>query len=235
MDSTKQIFGFIRLLRPQFLLAYLIVGIGGITIGLTQDQKLTTSSFGILGFLPVILAAIGVHLRDEASDWVNGYDTEFGGMGVIREDVYSVKTVQILGFLFTIIGIILGVLQALFLPSLWLIGLPMLVVIVFVNYLTEEISLGHEGVTASSYWGTFLWAYLAQDWPITLSIALFSIFVYLLVFALIPYQDVGDYDVDRKNGKKTLTARLGVDGIGQLSIFIALSSLLVLYSALLVA
>ncbi len=233
MESIKKIFGFIRLLRPQFLLAYLIVGIGGIAIGFTQDQKLTTNSFSILGFLPIILAAMGVHLRDEASDWVNGYDTEYGGMGVIREGLYSVKTVKRLGFLFTAIGIILGVLQAFFLPILWFIGIPMLIVIIFANYLTEEIFLGHEMVTASTYWGTFLWVYLAQDWQITLSIALFSIFIYLIVFALIPYQDIGDYEVDKKNGKKTLTARLGVDGIGQLSVFIGLFSLLMLYSALL--
>ena len=69
---------------------------------------------------------------------------------------------------------------------------------------------------------------------ITLSIILGSVFIYLIVLALVPYQDIGDVESDLKSGKKTLTVRLGLDGIGHLCIFLALGSLLVLSLALLV-
>ena len=55
----------------------------------------------------------------------------------------------------------------------------------------------------------------------------------IILFALIPYQDIGDVKVDTKTGKKTLTRKLGIDGVGQLSIFIGLISIAFLYLAIL--
>jgi 4-hydroxybenzoate polyprenyltransferase len=62
---------------------------------------------------------------------------------------------------------------------------------------------------------------------------LFSLFSYLVALAFVPYQDIGDYEYDRRSGKKTLTVRLGPDKIGILSIMIGLAAILVLYGALL--
>ncbi|MFX0210216.1 MAG: hypothetical protein ACFFDT_29820, partial [Candidatus Hodarchaeota archaeon] len=180
-----------------------------------------------------------VHYRDEAGDWAAGYDIEYGGMGVIREGTLSENTVRLLGRIISVITIVLAIIQASYLfvskneSILLIIGVPILFMIVFVNYLTEEIPLGHEIITAGSYLATFYWIYLAQAWSITTSVIFFSVFIYLIVFALIPYQDIGDMEVDAKTGKKTLTRELGVDGVGQLSIFIGLISFVFLYLAIL--
>ncbi|MFX0012999.1 MAG: hypothetical protein ACFFB2_04160 [Promethearchaeota archaeon] len=238
VSNNQKIIGFVRLARPQFLLAYLIVGTGGLVVGAQQgfDVDLFVAIYSIM---VVLISAIGVHYRDEAGDWAAGYDHEYGGMGVIREGTISENTVRLLGRIISFITIILGIIQAFYLflsknqPILLIIGVPIFFMIVFVNYLTEEIPLGHEIITAGSYFATFYWIYLAQTWNVTTSMVFFSIFVYLIVFALIPYQDIGDVKVDTKTGKKTLTRKLGIDGVGQLSIFIGLISIVFLYLALL--
>ncbi|UCE12876.1 MAG: hypothetical protein JSV04_11870 [Candidatus Heimdallarchaeota archaeon] len=238
VPTNQKIFGLIRLARPQFLLAYLIVGVGGLAIG--AQQGLDIDYFvAFYSIIVVLVSAIGVHYRDEAGDWAAGFDIEYGGMGVIREGTLSENTVRLLGRIISFITIIMAILQAVYLfitknqPILLIIGIPIIIMIVFVNYLTEEIPLGHEIITAGSYLATFYWIYLAQAWNITTSVLFFSVFIYLIVFALIPYQDIGDMEVDIKTGKKTLTRKLGIDGVGQLSIIIGLISIVFLYLALL--
>ncbi|MFX1517974.1 MAG: hypothetical protein ACFFC6_16860 [Promethearchaeota archaeon] len=235
---NQKLFGLIRLARPQFLFAYLIVGLGGLAVGAQQGLEidLFVAAYSIIA---VLTSAIGVHYRDEAGDWAAGYDIEYGGMGVIREGTLSENTVRLLGRMISFITIMMAIIQASYMflfenqPSLLIIGVPIFIMIVFVNYLTEEIPLGHEIITAGSYLATFYWIYLSQAWDITTSVIFFSVFIYLIVFALIPYQDIGDMEVDAKSGKKTLTRKLGIDGVGQLSIFIGLISLVFLYLALL--
>ncbi|MFX0084497.1 MAG: hypothetical protein ACFFAU_02385 [Candidatus Hodarchaeota archaeon] len=235
---NQKIFGLIRLTRPQFLIAYLIVGLGGIVLGINQGYSADVS-ISLYSIITVLLSAVGVHYRDEAGDWSAGYDVESGGMGVIREGTLNVSTVKLLGRIISAITIIMGILQAIYLydsknqPILLIIGIPIFFMIVFVNYLTEEIPLGHEIITTGSYLATFYWIYLAQAWNITASVIYFSVFIYLVVFALVPYQDIGDLEVDSKTEKRTLTRILGLDGIGHLSIFVGLISLLFLYLALL--
>jgi 1,4-dihydroxy-2-naphthoate octaprenyltransferase len=238
VSINQKIFGLIRLARPQFLIAYLIVGVGGLVVGAQQglDIDLYVALYSII---VVLISAIGVHYRDEAGDWAAGYDIEYGGMGVIREGTLNENTVRLLGRIISIITIIMGIIQALYLflsknePILLIIGLPIFAMIVLVNYLTEEIPLGHEIITSGSYLATYYWIYLAQAWEITTSVIFFSVFVYLVVFALVPYQDIGDVEADKKTGKKTLTRKLGLDGVGHLSIFVGLISLVFLYLALL--
>ena len=77
-----------------------------------------------------------------------------------------------------------------------------------------------------------LWVFLGQGWIFTISTLFFVIFAFLFVFALVPYQDVGDYEVDLKSGKKTLTVKLGIDAVGQVCIIIAVLSLIFLYLAI---
>jgi 1,4-dihydroxy-2-naphthoate octaprenyltransferase len=235
---SQKLIGLIRLTRPQFLIAYLIVGLGGIVLGIKQGF-VPDISIAIYSIITVLLSAVGVHYRDEAGDWSAGYDLESGGMGVIRDGTLNENTVRSLGRIISIITIIMGISQAIILyysknqPILLIIGIPIFIMITFVNYLTEEIPLGHEIITTGSYLATFYWIYLAQAWSITISVFYFSVFIYLIVFALVPYQDIGDLDVDSKTGKRTLTRKLGLDGLGHLSIFIGLTSLLFLYLALL--
>ncbi|MFX0207409.1 MAG: hypothetical protein ACFFDT_15580 [Candidatus Hodarchaeota archaeon] len=238
VSINQKIFGLLRLTRPQFLIAYLIVGVGGLVLGAKQGFNIDFH-MALYSIIVVLISAIGVHYRDEAGDWAAGYDIEYGGMGVIREGTLNENTVRLLGRLISFITIIMGIIQAVYLflskndPFLLIIGIPIVIMIVLVNYLTEEIPLGHEIITSGSYLATFYWIYLAQAWNITTSVLFFSVFVYLIVFALIPYQDIGDVEVDTKTGKKTLTRKLGLDGVGLLSIFIGLISFLFLYLALL--
>ncbi|MFX0150544.1 MAG: hypothetical protein ACFFAJ_07200 [Candidatus Hodarchaeota archaeon] len=240
ISLNQKIVGIIKLARPQFLIAYLIVSTGGIVVGLWHGFRMDIF-VAIYSMLTVLLSAVGVHYRDEAGDWAAGYDIELGGMGIIREGVFSEQTVRFWGRIISTITIIMGITQALYLllilndPILLIIGIPIFLMIVFVNYLTEEIPLGHEIITAGSYLTTFYWMYLAQgpQWIITPSVLFFSAFIYLVVFALVPYQDIADLEVDARTGKKTLASKLGLDGVGHLSIFVGLISLLLLYLALL--
>ena len=239
VSNNQKLFGLIRLARPQFLIAYLIVGVGGLVVGAQQGLDIDFY-VALYSIIVVLISAIGVHYRDEAGDWAAGYDLEYGGMGVIREGTLNENTVRLLGRIISFITIIMGIIQAFYLflsknnPILLIIGIPIFIMIVLVNYLTEEIPLGHEIITAGSYLATFYWIYLAQAWNITTSVLFFSFFVYLIVFALIPYQDIGDVEVDTKTGKQTLTRNLGLDGVGHLSIFIGLTSIVFLYLALLI-
>jgi 1,4-dihydroxy-2-naphthoate octaprenyltransferase len=238
VSLDRKVFGLVRLARPQFLIAYLIVGTGGLVIGVRQGFNIDPF-IAIYSIIVVIISAIGVHYRDEAGDWAAGYDQEYGGMGVIREGTLSEDTVRLLGRIISGVTIIMGIIQAVYLylsenqPSLLIIGIPIFIMIIFVNYLTEEIPLGHEVITSGSYLTTFYWIYLAQSWSITTTVIFFSIFLYLVVFALVPYQDIGDVEVDTKTGKQTLTRKLGLDGVGLLSIFMGLISLVFLYLSLL--
>jgi 4-hydroxybenzoate polyprenyltransferase len=235
---NQKILALIRLARPQFLIAYLIVGAGALVIG---EMKGLSINFpmAIFSVVLALVSAIGVHYRDEAGDWSSGYDIESGGMGVIREGTLSENTVRLLGRIISFITIAMGIFQAINLyiaenePILFIIGIPIFIMIIFVNFLTEEIPLGHEIITTGSYVATFYWIFFAQGWSLTTPVFYFSVFIYLIVFALVPYQDIADMEVDSKTGKQTLTRKLGLDGVGHLSIFVGLFSLVFLYIALL--
>ncbi len=238
LPFTK-IIGFIKLTRPQFLIAYLIIALGALVQGLVQE--LTINSFhALFAISAALFSAIGVHYRDEAGDWASGYDNEIGGMGVIRDGILLENTVRNAGRIITAVAIVAGILQAtlLFLNfdqvNLFIIGIPILIVITFVNFLTEEVPLGHEIFTTGSYLATFYWVYLSQNWTVNPSVIFYSVFIFLLVFALVPYQDIADIESDKKTGKKTLSVKLGIDGMGHLSIFVGLFALLFLYVSMLI-
>ncbi len=231
--------GYIKLTRPQFLIAYLIIALGALTQGLVQD--FTINAFhAIFAIFATLISAIGVHYRDEAGDWAAGYDNVIGGMGVIRDGILSETTVRNTGRFITVIAIGTGIFQAFLLfseyeqLSLFIIGVPILIVIIFINFLTEELPLGHEIFTTGSYLATFYWVYLSQNWVVDSSVIFYSIFIFLLVFALVPYQDIADIESDKKTGKKTLSVKLGIDGMGHLCIFAGLIGLLFLYASMLV-
>ena len=236
---SKKVIGLIKLARPQFLIAYLIISLGALTQGITQGLEIDMFH-AIYGISLVLISAIGVHYRDEAGDWASGYDQEIGGMGVIRDGILTEESVRLIGRIISAVTIFLGIFQAFLLfidqnqSLLFLIGIPIFFMIIFVNFLTEEVPLGHEIITTGSYLATFYWVYISQNWTVTPSVLFFSVFIYLVVFALVPYQDIGDIEVDKKSGKKTLTAKLGLDGIGHLSIFVGLIALLFLYVSLLI-
>jgi len=238
VDSQK-ILGLIKATRPQFLIAYLIISLGALTQGEVNNNTIDPI-IALFAIFISILSAIGVHYRDEASDWAAGYDKEIGGMGVIRDGILHENTVRIIGRTISGVTIGLGILQALILYlthddfSLFIIGIPIVIMIILVNFLTEEVPLGHEVITTGSYLATFYWVYLAQHWIITPSIIFFSLFIYLVVFALVPYQDIGDYEADKKTGKKTLVVKLGLDGVGHLAIFVGLIALVFLYISMII-
>ena len=214
--KKQQAIGWIKAIRPKFLVSYVVLGIGGIMIGINHSGNKIDIFYLILSFITIITAGIGVHYRDEAADWLAGYDLESGGVGVIREGILKVKPLQIVGRILTLIALGFGIFQIFFVWELIYIFIPLVPVIVFSNYVSEKIPLGHEISPAFAY-----------------SMALFFvIFAFLFVFALVPYQDVGDYEVDLKSGKKTLTVKLGIDAVGQVCIIIAVLSLIFLYLAI---
>jgi 1,4-dihydroxy-2-naphthoate octaprenyltransferase len=231
---VPKILGLIKATRPQFLIAYLIISFGALTQGEVNNFTIDPV-IALFSIFLTLLSAIGVHYRDEASDWAAGYDKEIGGMGVIRDGILEENTIRKIGWSISGLTIVLGILQALILYityndiTLFIIGFPIFIMIILVNFLTEEIPLGHEVITAGSYFATFYWVFFAQHWTITPSVFFFSLFLYLVVFALVPYQDIGDYEADKKTGKKTLVVKLGLDELGHLAIFVGLSALIFLY------
>jgi 1,4-dihydroxy-2-naphthoate octaprenyltransferase len=232
--KKQQAIGWIKAIRPKFLVSYVVLGIGGIVIGIHHPGNTINIVILILSFITIITAGIGVHYRDEAADWLAGYDLESGGVGVIRDGILKVKPLQIVGRILTVIALGFAVLQVfltwlIFLTwQLIFIFIPLIPVIVFSNYVSERIILGHEASPAFAYSMALLWVFLAQGWSFTISTLYFVIFAFLFVFALVPYQDVGDYEVDLKTGKKTLTVKLGIDAVGQLCIIIAVISIILL-------
>ena len=158
---------------------------------------------------------------------------EYGGTGVIREGILDAHSLQVSGRTLNVIGGALGAIQVFYAPQLLYLAIPIAFVILGANYLTERVPLGHEIMPAFAFAATFLWVYLAQGWSLTLGTLLFFLFAFAIVFALVPYQDIGDYEADKKSGKKTLTVKLGVDATGHFSILIALLSLIILYYAIL--
>ncbi len=233
MVTTKQQFiGWIRAMRIQFLFAYIILGIGGLVIGYIQFHIPIESVQATLSFVIIFISVIGINFRDEAADWLDGYDKIYGGAGVIREGLLTPKSLQITGRLLNLIGFLLAVLQTWFKPQLIWLLVPIFLVVLGPNLLTEKITLGHELFPAFSFIASLLWTFLGQGWVLTAPTIWFSVFGFVMVFALVPYQDIGDYEADKKSGKKTLTVRLGIDGVGQLMIGVALISFVFLYITL---
>jgi len=231
MEKIK-IIGVIKVIRPQFIFAYFIVAFGGLIIGLAQGFTINLS-LAIFSYIAIGLAVVGINCRDEAYDWVAGYDLEYGGMGVIRDGIFEAKTLKRWGIGLNLAAIILFLIQILMFPLLLIPFIPGLVIMIEANYLTEKISLGHELISAFSFWDVLLWTYLGQGWILTIPTILFSIFAYLMALSYIAYQDIGDYEADKKSGKKTLTVELGLDRVGMFSIFIGLMAFIVLYIAIL--
>ena len=224
--------GWVIASRPQFVIAYVIFFFGGIVFG--KVQGFDPSPDRIIGSIMVmVIAALAVHYRDESADWSAGYDREHGGAGVVRSGLLSAGALSRVGAVLAACAIGLIALLCYYEPWAAIAGVPGIVMILFHNGLTERISMGHELVTALSYWSAVTWAYSTQGWQVTRAFALFSLFSYLVALAFVPYQDIGDYEYDRRSGKKTLTVRLGPDKIGILSIMIGLAAILVLYGALL--
>ena len=228
-SRNSQIKGAIKLLRPQFLLAYSIVGIGGIIFGYVQIHLFPNLFLILYSFIPLLLAGMGVHLRNEAVDWMAGYDREHGGMGVIRDGIFSARRVKMAGIILIVPAFLIALLQIWWNWILLVVAIPMGLVIIFSDYIGARKAGIREVVIASSYWGSFMWLYIGQGWTITPAIWIISIFVLMIVFALVPYQDIGDYSADLKSGKRTLVVAVGLDKTGILCIFVALISLLFLY------
>jgi len=233
VTKKQQAIGWIKAIRLKFLISYLVLGIGGVIIGINHSGNKIDILLLILSFITIIAAGIGVHYRDEASDWLAGYDLESGGVGVIRDGILNVRPLQIVGRILTIIALGFAILQIFFVWQLIYILIPLVPVIILSNYVSEKISLGHEVAPAFAYSMALLWVFLGQGWSFTISTLFFVIFAFLFVLALVPYQDVGDYEVDLKSGKKTLTVKLGIDAVGQLSIVIGVISIIFLYLSIL--
>lgn len=231
--TSSVVSGMLRATRPHFLWAYLVFSLGGIVIGLIGEAAALGLRYAVFSIITVIICAIGVHFRDEYADWVDGFDSEHGGAGVIREGLVAPSTLRRWGVVFTLAGIAMVLVHTFLVPQLLIVAVPSIIVIIWPNYLTERITLGHEIFTAFSYWAATLWVYLGQGWALSMPVLLYSLFSFMIALAFIPYQDIGDYAVDKKNGKKTLTVRLGVEHIANLSIMIGILSLLVLYGVLL--
>jgi 4-hydroxybenzoate polyprenyltransferase len=232
MPHSPQAHAYLRAARPHFIVAYLVFFAGGLVLGRVEGQAVSTG-YAVTSAAILVVAAVAVHFRDEAYDWVHGYDREHGGAGVVRDGTLGHITLSRAGAALAAaaaLGItVLCVLQPLTLAA----GIPGVAMILFHNHLTERVAYGHEMVTALSYGTAVMWAYLSQGWTPTASFVLFSLFAFLVALAFVPYQARGAFADDKKNGKKPRPGTLGIDTVGLVSIAVGLVSLVVLYGALL--
>ena len=196
--NKKKIIGAIKATRPQFIIAYYIIGAGGLIIGLAQGFTLNIIS-AIYAYIAVGFAVAGINCRDEAYDWVAGYDIEYGGMGVIRDGTFEAKTLMRWGIILDIVAVILFIPPVFFYPLLLVPLIPGVIVMIGANYLTEEIPLGHELMPPLSFLTVMLWIYLSQGWGFSIPTIYFSIYTYLIVLTLLPYQDIGDRAARSRN------------------------------------
>jgi len=229
ITKKEKLLAWIRAMRIKFILAYIVLGVGGLIIGTSRSTNKINYPIAIFSFLTIFISAIGIHFRDEEYDWKAGFDKEGGGVGVIREGLLEPKPLRIVGWIFTILSIIMCIVQVILAPLLLIIAIPLIGMIIGANFITERIFLGHELGPAFSYTSCFLWVYMAQNWIVLPGIIWFCVFLFLIIFVLVPYQDIGDFEADKSSGKKTLTVKMGIDGIGQFMIIIAMLSLIVLY------
>jgi 1,4-dihydroxy-2-naphthoate octaprenyltransferase len=180
VTKKQKVIGWIKVLRPKFLISYILLGIGGIVIGIHAGNEINNPLLA-LSFITILLAGVGVHFRDEASDWLAGYDVESGGVGVIREGILGVKSLQNVGRILTGISLVFAILNVFLVWQLIFIIIPIAIVIVASNYLTERISLGHEIAPAFAYTMALLWVYMGQGWNITISTIWFATFAFGII------------------------------------------------------
>ncbi|MEJ2277921.1 MAG: hypothetical protein P8Y70_09265 [Candidatus Lokiarchaeota archaeon] len=169
VTNKQKAIGWIKAIRPKFLISYIILGFGGIVIGIINSSNKLNAPLLILSLCTILLAGIGVHFRDEASDWLAGYDKIAGGVGVIREGILKVRSLQITGRVLTAISLGLVILHTIIIWQLIYIVVPIVVVILASNFITEKISLGHEIGPAFAYSMALLWVFLGQGWIFTFS------------------------------------------------------------------
>ena len=219
----RKLEGFIRGLRLQFATVWaMLCVLGAVHAGITNWTLFGWSLFGLL------MAVFACHFLDEAIDWRLGRDLNCGGMGIIREGIFkdtdcikiAICFLCLAGVAASILFLYVGVWLLLFI----IIGAFLLAT----NHIHETILLVHDYAISLAFVTAYLGSYFIQKNALTLESVLIGLFIFFIIVGFIPWQDLADYEEDKKHNKKTIIVGFGYENAGRICILHGIIGLTIL-------
>lgn len=202
-----------RAVRVRFLLASVI----GVTTGLTISWSggMFDPFYAIITYFGVISLHASVDLLNDYFDYKSGIDlitikTPFsGGTGVLPDETLNPSQVYLVGMIFLIIGVGVGIYLA-FVRGLFIIPLVGLAALSTYFYSTRLANYGlGELFVAIKGMLIVVGTYYVQTISITLSSLYTGAVLGLLSASVLFMNEFPDYDADKEKNRKNLVVRLG--------------------------
>jgi len=181
-----------------------------------------------LGFAGLLFIVFACHFFDEVVDWKLGRDVNYGGMGIIRENMLTLSECYGIAVSFLVPAIGCGVLAIL---EVGLGLIPFLVlgfILLATNHIHETLPLIHDYAISLAFATVFLGSFYMQHLTLTLSTILFALFIFFIIVGFIPWQDLADYEEDKKHNKKTIIVKFGYENAGRICILHGIIGLTIL-------
>jgi 1,4-dihydroxy-2-naphthoate polyprenyltransferase len=211
---TALISGWLRALRPKFLLSSLIASGNGIALASWKYSSFDLN-YAILTIAGVFSLHASIDLLNDYWDYKRGIDkltkrTKFsGGSGVIPEKILSPKTVYRAGMLFLVTGTFIGFFfVAVRGPIIAFILIFAVLAIFFysskiVNFGLAELFVGIKGALV------VVGSFFVQTSTVESSAVFVGTMLGLLSSSVLLVNSFPDYDADRLGGRRTLVILLG--------------------------
>jgi 1,4-dihydroxy-2-naphthoate octaprenyltransferase len=211
---TALIRGWLRAIRPKFLLASLIASGSGIALALWKYSSFDLN-YALLTLAGVFSLHASIDLLNDYWDYKRGIDkitkrTKFsGGSGVIPEDLLSPKTVYRAAMLFLMTGVFIGSFFAVVRGPIIAFILIFAVLAIFfysskiVNFGLAELFVGIKGALV------VVGSFYVQTSIIAFSAVFVGSMIGLLSSSVLLVNSFPDHDADRLGGRRTLVILLG--------------------------
>src|ERR671912_571572 len=211
---TALISGWLRALRPKFLLSSLIASGNGIALASWKYSSFDLN-YAILTIAGVFSLHASIDLLNDYWDYKRGIDkltkrTKFsGGSGVIPEKILSPKTVYRTGMLFLVTGTFIGFFfVAVRGPIIAFILVFAILAIFFysskiVNFGLAELFVGIKGALI------VIGSFYVQTSFIEFPVIFLGIIIGLLSSSVLLINSFPDYNADRLGGRRTVVIILG--------------------------
>src|ERR671912_927612 len=211
---TALISGWLRALRPKFLLSSLIASGNGIALASWKYSSFDLN-FAILTIAGVFSLHASIDLLNDYWDYKRGIDkltkrTKFsGGSGVIPEKILSPKTVYRTGMLFLVTGTFIGFFFVVVRGPIIALILIFAVLAIFfysskiVNFGLAELFVGVKGLLI------VIGSFYVQIPILEFSPVFIGTVIGMLSSSVLLVNSFPDYHADRLGGRKTLVILLG--------------------------
>src|SRR5215204_5096835 len=203
---TALISGWLRALRPKFLVSSLIASVNGIALASWKYSSFDLN-YAILTIAGVLSLHASIDLLNDYWDYKRGIDkltkrTKFsGGSGVIPEKILSPKTVYRTGMLFLVTGTFIGFFfVAVRGPIVAFILIFAVLAIFFYSSKIVNFGLAELFVVGS---------FFIQTSTVESSAVFVGAMLGLLSSSVLLVNSFPDYDADRLGGRRTLVILLG--------------------------